>query len=392
MLCRREFLAVAGALALPRANAAIADPIAQYDSQGIHRTGTAVDRASADWLAGLVKSCGLKPQLEPFRLSRVDPQACFVEAGGRRVDGLPMFDGSFTDHGGIRGRIGAAGSDAPIGWLEAPPNGEAGELLEIRKSGRHKAIIVVTKGAVPGLSPINAAQFAHPMGPPVLQISSEERGWISELAGAKTDALVTAQVQRTDVEAFNVTAVRKGRDSKLPSVVVMTPRSGWWQCASERGGGLVCWLELMRAIREPARDFVFVASSGHELGHLGLDSFIEKNSGLVKGARAWLHFGANIGAKEPGGVLQCSGDAMESLATRELGGAGITLTPQPRGRVPGGEAGNIHKGGGQYISVIGRNAFFHNQADRWPDAVDTIALAKFVSAFVNIAKDLEKTA
>ena len=42
--------------------------------------------------------------------------------------------------------------------------------------------------------------------------------------------------------------------------------------ASERGGGLACWLEIMRAVRngKPARDVLFVASSGHELGHLGL--------------------------------------------------------------------------------------------------------------------------
>ena len=28
----------------------------------------------------------------------------------------------------------------------------------------------------------------------------------------------------------------------------MTPRSGWHANASERGGGLVCWLETMRAV------------------------------------------------------------------------------------------------------------------------------------------------
>ena len=48
----------------------------------------------------------------------------------------------------------------------------------------------------------------------------------------------------------------------------MTPRSGWYSCASERGGGIACWLELMRTLNGRApRDVLFVASSGHELGH-----------------------------------------------------------------------------------------------------------------------------
>src|SRR5205085_9900985 len=98
--------------------------------------------------------------------------------------------------------------------------------------------------------------------------------------------------------AFNGVAAGPGTNKGAAPLVVMTPRSGWWNCASERGGGLACWLEIMRAARDaaPARDILFVASSGHELGHLGLDSFIERRPGLVSAARTWIHLGANIGA------------------------------------------------------------------------------------------------
>ena len=60
-------------------------------------------------------------------------------------------------------------------------------------------------------------------------------------------------------------------------------RSGWWGCASERGGGLACWLEIMRAMcaARPVRDTLFLASSGHELGHLGLDAFIQRRPRLA---------------------------------------------------------------------------------------------------------------
>ena len=89
-----------------------------------------------------------------------------------------------------------------------------------------------------------------------------------------------------------------GRDGTLDPVVVITPRSGWWRCAAERGGGLACWLEAIRAMAEarPARRVQFLASSGHELGHLGLDEFLLANPRLVGTAYAWVHLGANIGA------------------------------------------------------------------------------------------------
>ena len=50
--------------------------IRAYEEQGFHRTGTAVDRISGDWLANEVRQIGLEPVLEEFSLSRVDPVRC----------------------------------------------------------------------------------------------------------------------------------------------------------------------------------------------------------------------------------------------------------------------------------------------------------------------------
>jgi hypothetical protein len=62
----------------------------------------------------------------------------------------------------------------------------------------------------------------------------------------------------------NVTAEREGTEPKLPPLVVMTPRSGWYSCDSERGGGIACWLEIIRnSVTSPARRPVpFVAPLG----------------------------------------------------------------------------------------------------------------------------------
>ena len=225
---------------------------------------------------------------------------------------MPLFDGTFTNAEGIRGRLGPVNSDAEIGLVEAPPNtAAAGALGDARRQARHKALVCVTRGARPGLCLNNADSFLQPFGPPVLQVSSDESAFLSEQAQRRREVTLIAPVSRASATAFNVTTMIKGRNAALLPLIVMTPRSGWYWCASERGGGIACWLELMRTLRasKPARDVLFVASSGHELGHLGIDAFVARRPGIVPKTVGWIHLGANIGAAtRPGASPRPSGD------------------------------------------------------------------------------------
>ena len=184
-----------------------------------------------------------------------------------------------------------------------------------------------------------------------------------------------------------------GRVPDLPPVVVMTPRSGWWQCAGERGGGLACWLETARALASaPARrPLLFVASSGHELGHLGLDAFLHSRPALMTTAAAWIHLGANIGVAGGRVRLQASDDAIEAMADAALARANTRVEQHvPRGTVPAGEARNIHVGGGRYVSLLGSSPYFHNPSDRWPTSVDVPAVAQFARAVADVAATLAR--
>jgi hypothetical protein len=370
----------------------IGDLIRGYEAQGFHRTGTVVDERSGDWLANEVRQTGLDPMREEFPLSRVDPVGASLVVNGRTIEGLPLFDGGFTGPAGIVGRLGPLDGNAPIGLTETAPNGqEAGALGAARRQNRHQAIVVVTRGARPGFCPSNADRFVRPLGPPVLQVASEHASFLADCARRGAQALLTAHVQRMPATAFNVTAAATGADPGLAPLVVMTPRSGWWWCASERGGGLVCWLEIMRAVRDarPTRTVLFVASSGHELGHLGLDAFMARRPGLVPSAKAWIHLGANIGAAQgSGNHLQASDDAMAALLSATMTEAGLRVDHRhPVGTVPRGEAANVHDGG-RYISIIGSNDLFHNTSDRGPDTVDLAVIERFAGAFARVATSL----
>ncbi|HKB12357.1 MAG TPA: hypothetical protein VKD69_16960 [Vicinamibacterales bacterium] len=403
-LSRRGFLSIAGASVLSRTLAAqdrkgleirIPRLIHEFEQQGDHRTGTAVDHASARWLQAQVEASGLRPALEPFSLSRVDLLSISVVAADRRIEGVPLFDGGFTDSSGISGRLGPLSEGTDIGLASTVPNqAAAGALGDARRANRHKAIVCVTNGRQPGLCPSNAEHFLKPFGPPVVQVSDLNGQTLSELARQGATVRVIARVTRTPATAVNVTATIAGLNSSLPPLVIMTPRSGWYSCASERGGGIVCWLELMRTLEtpRPVRDIVFVASSGHELGYLGMNAFVDARPGIVKNSAGWIHLGANIGAAvEPGNNIQSSDDQSEAILMKAMTDADLRVGRRlPRGTVPGGEAEVVHRGGGRYVSAIGQNALFHNPSDRGPTAVDPKAIASFVDAFTAVARELSR--
>ncbi len=367
----------------------IARILREYDSQGDHRTGSAVDVESGRWLADQVSELGAEPFLAGMPFRRIDIQAAYLEADGRSVQGIPIFDGGFTDPDGVSGALGAVGTSADIGVVRLSPF-QGRELAKYRRKASHRALVVVTGGdRLPdGLALFNANAYKEPFGPPTLQVGSQSWPWLEQASVAGTKARVVVHVSRQSVEVFNVTTQVDGTRPDLAPLVVMTPRSGWWSCASERGGGIAVWLEMLRALQSirSARSTLFVASTGHELGHYGLDHYLRTRTSLVKKAVAWIHLGANFGAavgSHP--VLQVSDDEMQTLALEVMAAAGRRpATVRPVGIRPYGEALHIHDGGGRYISLLGWNGLFHHPHDRWPVAVDLDAVVQFANAFVEI--------
>jgi Peptidase family M28 len=417
-LQRRRFLATAGgtvvaalAIGVPNPSRAkgqtpsetaldqrLADVIEGYDAQGNHRTGTPADNSSAEWLAKRVHDAGAEPSLEPFALSRIDPQSCYVRITDRRIGGMPLFDATFTDAEGVRGTLGPIGSDAEIGLAESEPSrltepGSEAQRARVSavRQAKHKAVILLTRGTKPGLFLLNAPAFKAPFGPPTLQISSAEGEWLKVQAQQRAEATLVAHVERTETQALNVTAHIAGSDPSLAPLVVTTPRSGWWQCASERGGGIGCWLEMIRVLAagRPARDCFFVAMSGHEISWLGADAYMARRQDLPKRALAFVHFGANVGAARQPNLIQASSDILEQWAVEAMEREGLTVNRKAaRGAAPFGEAAVFKRAGAQYVALVCDNDAFHNPADRWPDAVDVAVLARYATAFAKGALEL----
>ena len=383
-------LARSGTAAVTGSQEALGDAIAAWDALGVHRTGTDVDGRTAEWLHGEALRLGAQARLESFPFRRRTPVAAtLVLPDGTRLEGVPLFDGGATPDGPLRARLGAGAGEIPV--LRVPPYDSlpgARALDDARHDGRHPAIVAVTddRTVLPGLALLNAEAFHAPFGPPVLQLGSEHLEPLEALAGEEVELEVRFDVER--VTASNVRAEVRGRNPDLAPVVVITPRSSWWHSTSERGGGIALWLDLLRMLGEtpPLRTVIFSANTGHELGHVGMQRFLDENEALVAEAHAWIHLGANFGAAlNPSVRLQASDEALMTLADAAL--ARHRAAPAVRtelGTPPFGEARDIHAGGGRYLSILGANGAFHHPADRWPDSVDLARTAAIARAFREI--------
>ena len=80
-----------------------------WDSQGVHRTGTAGDEAGARWLADEAAGLGVEVASEKFTLYRLEPVACYLELDGERISGVPLFDAPATGAEGLTGTLTLSG-------------------------------------------------------------------------------------------------------------------------------------------------------------------------------------------------------------------------------------------------------------------------------------------
>jgi len=370
--------------------------LAAWDGHGIHRTATAGDNAGAEWLAAEAAALGAAVTFEEVALNRLDPVVAYLQIGSERIDCVPVYDAPATDASGIDGRLGMVGSGADIVVAELTPRAVySGEFERLRRMPGQRGLVVLCTGANPGLGLINAESFGHPYGAPAIHVSSAAREQVLAAVAAGATARLVADSRRTPAHGRNVVIAFPGTGGGRP-LVVMTPRSSWWQSVSERGGGIVCWLESLRALvaEPPRRPVVFTANCGHELGHLGLDAFIARRPGwdkpLAAGGATWILYGANIGAAGGDLSIVSPHDDLRSLAEAELERVEQPHMPAAKDFVPSGETRDIQRAGGHCLAFNGTNPLFHLPQDRWPHAVDLPAIARTAAAAARMVLALAK--
>ena len=360
--------------------------IKAYDAQGWHRTATAVDHASARWLIDELHSRNVQGALETFPFTRVDPEPCSVQGDGWTVQGHPFTDSLLPSPGNpLKGRFAERPDTGAFALVHADAHGMASPIDPLREQP-WAAIIAILDG--PGFTLRNQWRQDEPYGPPVVQVPASSAAQLEQARQCGEELTIHCGAVLAPTEASNVIATVPGSDPSLAPITVLTPRSGWWHCAGERGGGIAVWLEVAGEARRLglSRTVNFVASTGHELNFWGARQHIARHPGLGPASRFWVHLGANIGARGTTLMTVSSDRGLLDIARSAGDRSGMTADEvrwEFREHAPGGEAQVIERAGGTFLSLIGANPqLFHSTEDRWPQAIDSEAIARAANLVV----------
>ena len=315
--------------------------VQSYAEAGNKQSGGAGDRWTADWTAKRLFSAGFEVDRQTFDVPWFEASHCELTLGDHTIPlvAQPLADAL------------ARGANGVI-LITTGPTGEA-------------LLLNVPAGHPVSDKPL--ALLAPRLAAPVIEAA--RHGAAAKLALRGRGGIRAAQ---------NIIGrrVRSGR----PWLVVSTPRSGWTDCAGERGPGIAMWLALAdwmpRAF--PQHSLLFLCNSGHEYENLGASHIADKVGPAPGETAFWFHLGANAAARDyqemPGRLLPLpSADPYRFLMTspefvtcaREIfkGQPGLEMA-YPSAEGTAGELSEVIKAGYvRHAGIFGAHRHHHAVTD-----------------------------
>jgi hypothetical protein len=404
-------LFIGGALCAAIAPGAETDPLAgaklfrdveSYAGFGVHRTATAADLKTSEWLRARLEAAGLRAEFFPWTLDQFFLEHSSLTIDGKAVESFPLWQPQATERQGVRDALVRFSPDLSGETLRgrivvfaaeftAQGKWQRAWLNRAAEAGAVGAVLVITSrhGAVTAIN-ATAANAERPLPLPALIVSSrdEERLRAATSHGAVATLRITGAYKR-GVQARNVV----GKLQRGPKwIVVSTPTSGWFQCAAERGGGVAVWLALAEWAnrRKTQTSFLFLGNSGHELAYLGAHKFhASGQTPKPADTLVWLHLGAGVGAR----AWEQAGAGWQPLRKLRPGAADaapefLPLVRQAFAAVPAytpreargiGETSEVMKAGYKVFNLVAGNHWIHTRFDRadstGPEALEPVARA-----------------
>jgi hypothetical protein len=401
----------------PLSGAKLYEDVITYYNLGEHRTASEVDLRTSQWLLEQLRRAGLKATFQSFPLRQFFVRPTRLTVGETTIRAFPLWFPRTTGGVPIIGSLAVfergAGPESvrnKIALLKFPASAgtaiqrfHSDMVLGAAKAGA-LAAIAVTEGATREIIALNSSVGAEPWPIPVVLAGQRDEPVLNAAArsGAKVSLLVDGE-DDAEAKAKNVIA-RMDRGKNL--IVVSTPQSGWFRCAAERGPGIALFLGLARwaSRRQSGASFLFVSTSGHELGGLGMLAFLKELAPPPEHVLCWIHLGAGIatyswgetatGLKrleepDPKRILMASRELVPVLNTSFAGLPGLTPTIDRAV----GEFELLLKAGYRAFGIAAGHRFHHTPADSpemtGPEILEpigralTLSLESFESLFAH---------
>jgi len=366
--------------------------VERYASFGSHRFGTDADRSTTEWIAKELANAGFETQLPSFSVAKqYFLSAASMRIGAATVPVLPLWwppenKPALTLQAAIAADT-ASPAAGKIVWIRIPFDSGAylsdAQRNAIRAAALRSPIAIIAVIDAPSEEEYayNVAQSDAPWPVPVVVVGSKHAAKLqaAQRSGQPVEIAVDGRYA-ADVTGRNVVGrLNRGAAS---TIVVSTPTTGWFTCACERGPGIAVFLALARAAAasDAKVNYVFVATAGHEIGHGGMDAFIQGDSPKPQQTRAWIHLGASLACNElPRRFLLYSAQAA-SAASAAFAGIEAQRV-QVAQQAPPGELREVHAAGyTTYLGMAGSHRFFHSPGDT-PRTTSGEALEPIAAAF-----------
>jgi hypothetical protein len=386
--------------------------IDQYGSSPNHYSGTPASWSELNVVAQQFGADGLQVGSLGYRFPRFEPTNVALSTDSHQVDPDALAPLLYS------GTTGPEGIDAPLlaaanGTFD--PAAAAGKIVVVTQSAGGKldptiegAIAAGAEGLVyatvgvgdlPRKEDVNSRNGTGDF--PVLLVGQHSGATVLADAEAGESADLTLQAKLGTATDFDVWGVLPGADTSR-RVFVGTPTSSFVPSASERGGGVAILLGLAKHYAELPRSqrpetLIFLATTGHEVGFLGVPALISATGDWFTGADAYVHLGASLGAptgvENPDGTVTVTpvppaalgfhnseNPILESTSAAAFTAAGQPLANTPMHVSGGGEQVYAYQNGVPEIAVNGGSLWFHTAADV-PSVVDPGILTRIAAGY-----------
>ena len=362
--------------------------IEKYDVFGEHRLGSRGADDALDWIAAELEAAGLDVMTQEFS---VDRQYAFDRGTlAFRSMSIPVVphwwppeDSASFEREALIVTDNRANDEFLL--LELPYDQgaylSAAQKDAITRASACKpaAILLCIRHPSHEIFTYNVAQDDPCWPQPVILVPEKHLSFLQTLAA--TEEMVSIRIRgawQRDLPARNIIARTPSRGGK--PIVISTPVTSWFTSTGERAPGIACFLALARQAlaRWKGHSFTFVATSGHEVGHGGMEHFIAHEAPSPDETHAWVHLGASLAchfcasfdgewraheAPEPQKRFALASDALADVVARHfmpLGGTLVTGAPAVIG-----ELRDVQKAGHQrFAGMVGLQQLFHTPADR----------------------------
>jgi len=287
--------------AVPAAEAEAKRILERYHSFGDKASGGPGDEASGAWLEGELKALGYAVARQPFEAPAYEGDATLT-AGSTKASVIAQAIVTPTPAGGVTGPLHGGDRDGGIALLVLPYArwSTALGVVERRvKAAKGEAVVLVTMGPTGEAVALNAPAERKLFDRPVATLAPKEAAPFLAAAAKGEAATLSMPGRSFRRPAWNVTATLARRPG-AKWLVLSTPRSGWFDCAGERGSGLAVWL-MLTAWAAKAKlpvNVALVATSGHEYEYQGGELYIHNVAPKAADTALWVHIGANVAARD----------------------------------------------------------------------------------------------